>query len=280
MASPILEQREHRLSLRVPPEGLLAFGDPDRLAQVFANLLTNAARYTDPGGHIEVEAERKSAVIEARVRDDGIGIAPDMLPRVFDLFEQGGRSPDHADSGLGLGLSIVRSLLHLHGGSVRARSEGPGRGSELVVTLPALAPDATDAARADEPARTRPGKSTRILLVDDNRDAIEMFAEGLRAAGHEVEVAYDPVTGLSLAKRFAPEVLVLDIGLPVMDGYELARRLRELPALLGARFYAITGYGQQHDRARALSAGFDEHLTKPVSLETICALLNAEPRPE
>ena len=277
MASPLLEQRGHRLELRVPAEGLLVDADLERLAQVFANLLTNAARYTDPGGRITLEAEPRGGSVEVRVRDNGMGITPEALPRIFELFEQGGRSLDRSQGGLGLGLSIVRSVTQLHGGTVSARSDGAGHGSEFTVILPAFdasAPSQALPGRAAAP-RAGAGRRLRMLMVDDNRDAIDMLAEGLQDEGHEVQVAYDPLRALDLLQGFEPDVLVLDIGLPVMDGYELARRIRQIPRLSGARIIAITGYGQESDRARALAAGFDEHLVKPVSLDTLKSYLPA-----
>jgi CheY-like chemotaxis protein len=247
-------------------------GDPVRLAQVVANLLTNAARYTPNGGEIRLSAAREGTEIVIRVRDNGVGISAEMLPRVFELFVQGKRTAERAEGGLGIGLTLVRTLVALHGGSVVATSPGPGKGSEFIIRLPAAPPGAAALSRQDGSGRTpfeRAQVPKRVLLVDDNADAAELLADALRAAGHEVEVANDPVAALETADRFHPEVAILDIGLPVMDGYELAARLRARPALAGCRLIALTGYGQDHDRARSLSGGFERHFVKPVDLEIL-----------
>lgn len=274
IASPLLEQRRHRLELRVAPTGLPVLADETRVAQVVANLLTNAARYTDEGGLITVSATRDKKEIVLRVRDTGIGMTPDLLPRVFDLFVQGPRTADRRQGGLGLGLSLVRSLVTLHGGSVEAHSEGPGKGSEFVVRLPAMvvelvASDTRPSALEPLPAHHR----KRVLLVDDNEDAAELLMDLLTAHGHEVKVAHDGPQALIAAPGFDPDVAILDIGLPVMDGYELARRLIAIvprqPFLI-----ALTGYGQDQDRAHARDAGFDEHMVKPVEPSRLLSLLS------
>ena len=265
MASPLLERRSHRLELDVQPE-LLVDGDPVRLAQVFQNLLTNAAKYTPPGGHIAVRARRRDEDAVVEIQDDGIGIPAHLLSSVFEPFVQGERALDRSEGGLGIGLMLVRSLVELHDGSVTAHSHGAGAGSRFTVTLPLLRGD----------ARARPGTGPqpvladravtgrRVLLVDDNADAAEMLAQVLRAVGHEVVVVHDGPGALAAARGFAPEVALLDIGLPVMDGYELARHLRAvLPRT--PLFIALTGYGQEHDRQRSLDSGFAEHLVKPVN---------------
>jgi CheY-like chemotaxis protein len=247
----------------VPAEGLLVAVDETRMAQVLANLLTNAAKYTDAGGHVTVSARREDGQVVIRVRDDGIGISAELLPRVFDPFVQGERGADRAGGGLGLGLSLVRSLVGLHGGEVGAYSEGLGKGSEFVVWLPVAA------ARGDELGAGGSGKARlpvaarRVLVVDDNADAAQLLGEMLHAHGHEVALAYDGPQALGLLARFQPEVAVLDIGLPVMDGYELAGELR---SALGPEvvLIAVTGYGQEHDRRRAEAAGFAHHFVKPV----------------
>ena len=264
IAAPLLEKRAHRLTLAVPRTGLRVDGDEHRLAQVVANLLTNAARYTDPGGAIDVTAEAHAGSVRLTVRDSGAGIDPELVPRIFELFVQGRRALDRADGGLGLGLAIVRSLVELHGGTVAASSGGPGRGSEFVVRLPLAAVAAPPAPGVA--ARPAPAGVCRVLIVDDNRDAAELLEEGLRGAGHVTRVAFDGPTALRLAAELLPDVALLDIGLPVMDGFELARRLRELPGLAALRLVALTGYGQPSDRERSRVAGFDEHLTKPVEL--------------
>ena len=276
MASPLLETRRHRLEAEVPRRGLVVEGDPDRLAQVVANLLTNAAKYTEPGGIVSVRAAREGGDVVVRVRDSGMGIAPELLPRVFDLFVQGHRALDRSQGGLGLGLAIVRTMVELHGGRVSADSAGPGKGSEFVVRLPA----ARVATLTPAPQARLPGalhgqtRGRRVLVVDDNQDAADALVEALAAHGHGATVAYDGPSGLEAAARSRPEVAFLDIGLPVMDGYELARRLREL---LGTKvkLVALTGYGQDRDRVLSRAAGFDEHLVKPVELDQIMAVVCA-----
>jgi signal transduction histidine kinase/ActR/RegA family two-component response regulator len=273
-ASPLLEQRAHRLVVGVPTAGLAVEGDETRLAQVVTNLLTNAAKYTDPDGKITIAAARAGDAIEIRVRDTGAGIAPDLLPHVFDLFVQGRRALDRSQGGLGLGLAIVRSLVDMHGGSVSASSDGPGRGSEFVVRLPAAkakhpVPETTVGVAARRAHRAR-----CVLVVDDNEDAAHGIAAWLKAQGHTVRVAFDGPSALRAAAELRPEIALLDIGLPLMDGYELAGRLRALPSLHDVKLVAITGYGQDADRARSAAAGFEEHLVKPVMLERIAALVD------
>ncbi len=276
MASPLLESRRHRLEADVPRRGLVVEGDPDRLGQVVANLLTNAAKYTEPGGIVSVRAAREGREAVVRVRDSGIGIAPELLPRVFDLFVQGQRALDRSQGGLGLGLSIVRSMVEMHGGTVSADSRGVGLGSEFTVRLPAFETALTPAPLARTSAvPLAQGRGRRVLVVDDNQDAADALVEALLGHGHAASAAYDGPTGVEAARRHRPEVAFLDIGLPVMDGYELARRLRELLGP-GVKLVALTGYGQDRDRVLSRSAGFDEHLVKPVELEQIMGLLNPE----
>ncbi len=272
--SPLLEERRHQLELDVPRTGLRVFGDPIRLAQIVANLVTNAAKYTSPGGRIEVRASAQDGEAELRVRDNGVGIASHLLPKVFDLFVQGDDRPSHGIGGLGLGLALVRSLTNLHGGTVTAYSEGPGHGSEMVVRMPLIA-------RAHKVGRVYAspsvGKSRtrhRVLVVDDNQDAAQLLAEALRALGHEALVAFDGPSAISSAEAFQPEVVLLDIGLPLMDGYEVARRLRELHPDRGLRLIAVTGYGSLRDQQRAAAAGFDRHMIKPIDLEELTSALD------
>jgi signal transduction histidine kinase len=277
-ASPALEARAHQLVLSIPPGGLLVDADEQRLAQVFANLLTNAARYTDPGGRIEIAATARDGRIQVAVRDSGMGIEPEQLPHIFDLFVQGnprqfsGLPEEGVSGGLGIGLSIVRNLVELHGGTVTAHSEGRGRGSQFVVDLPraqAAAPSPpSDAAPAPTPHPAR-----RVLIVDDNRDAADSLAEALTDAGHRTAVAYDGPSALELAPGFAPDVVLLDIGLPVMDGYEVARRLRATLPADRCQLVALTGYGLESDRVQAHAAGFRDHLVKPIELEALIALI-------
>ena len=281
MASMLFEQRRHRLSIDVPSTGMLWCGDPTRLAQVVSNLLTNAARYTDPGGHVRLRAYRTGEDITISVADNGKGLTTEMLPRVFQLFFQGHQGMDRAEGGLGIGLALVKNLVELHGGTVEARSDGPGCGSEFIVRLPARRPGtgASDAAPAPDVASTEHGLR-RILIVDDNADAAELLGMLLRANGHSVVLAHDPLEALRVAKDFQPQVALLDIGLPVMDGYELAARLRSKTA--ACRLIALTGYGQDADRKRSEASGFDGHLVKPVDLDLLIATVNrvADSRPK
>ena len=270
MASPLLEQRRHLFSSEVP-EGLWLDGDETRIAQVFGNLLNNAAKYTPPGGIVSIRADRDGDELVVRVRDNGNGIRPDLLPQVFDLFVQGDRSIERGEGGLGIGLTLVRTFVSMHGGTVKAFSEGAGKGSEFVVRLPALR-EAT-AQELPSPLRAAPaGKGLRVLLVDDNEDAAQMLGEVLTAGGHQVRVAHDAPGALLAARGFVPEVAVLDIGLPVMDGYELARRLRGEQGEI--RLIAVTGYGQESDRERGRAAGFEAHLIKPVDVGRLLAALD------
>ncbi|HSY39744.1 MAG TPA: ATP-binding protein, partial [Polyangia bacterium] len=274
IASPLLEQRRQTVDVDVPPEGLAIDVDPDRMAQVVANLLTNAAKYSEPGSLIQVAASSDGERGRLLVRDEGIGIAPEMLGRVFDVFFQQPQSLDRSKGGLGLGLAIVRSLVQLHGGKVSVASAGPGQGSEFAVELPLaegaeeLAPPSLHLPAAIVGAASGAGK--RILVVDDNEDAAESIADLLRDLGYEIETAYDGPAALRIASVFRPEVCLVDIGLPAMDGYELAKRLRESQHLPGgARLIAVTGYGQETDRVRSLEAGFDHHLVKPVNIDVL-----------
>jgi PAS domain S-box-containing protein len=280
LASPLLEQRLHTLAVDVPRRGLAVLGDPTRLSQVVSNLLTNAAKYTPPGGQITVGGERDNEDIVLRVKDTGIGIPPEVLPRVFELFVQGRQAIDRSQGGLGLGLTIVRNLVERHGGSVSAHSEGVGRGSEFVVRLPkteaTTAVEDIDRSSWGTAAPISPTQARRILVVDDNEDGAAMLSEALKARGHDARVAHDAPAALQIAESFTPDIAFLDIGLPVMDGYELARRLRGLPGLSSIRLIAITGYGQQSDREKSQVAGFCRHLVKPVDLDIVEAVVNGE----
>jgi CheY-like chemotaxis protein len=220
-----------------------------------------------------MSAALEGGEVVLRVRDTGIGIEPDMLPRVFDLFTQDRQAIDRAQGGLGLGLAIVRSLVALHGGSVTARSDGRGRGSEFVVRLPHVS---METASAESPADGLPpalDTGLRVLVVDDNEDAVFMLAEALTQAGHQTAVAHDGPEALQVAQRFRPDVALLDIGLPVMDGFELARQIRANRDLASVRLVAVTGYGQEHDRRRTQAAGFDAHLVKPVDIQRVSDLI-------
>jgi signal transduction histidine kinase/ActR/RegA family two-component response regulator len=268
MTSPLLEQRRHLLEVRCPGDGLPVEVDPGRCAQLVANLISNAAKYTEPGGRIGVAAERQGTWAELRVTDSGMGIAQEMLSRIFDPFVQEGRALDRAQGGLGLGLAIARSLAMLHGGTVEARSPGHTLGSEFIVRLPLATREPAQIGPTTTAPETSARRETilvrRILIVDDNRDAAQTLSELVEVWGYAVAVAFDPAEALQRAREFHPELVLLDIGLPVMNGYELAERLRGIPGLEKVLIAAITGYGQDGDRTRAKRAGIDAHLVKPV----------------
>ncbi|HDR8941091.1 ATP-binding protein [Burkholderia vietnamiensis] len=267
VASPLLEQRRHRLHVDTDPEAR-CHGDPVRLSQVVANLLTNAAKYTLPGGDIAVHAQRGadgSTLIE--VHDNGAGIPPDRLQSIFEPFYRIDGDNKQAHGGLGIGLALVRSLVNLHGGTVRADSAGPGRGSTFTIVLPEFRPrvGAAAAPQAEPGIRVAaPGSGRRVMLVDDNEDAASTLAQWLRDAGHDVAVVHDPVTALAAYRAYRPDVAILDIGLPVMDGYELLLRLKAINEVPPCIFLALTGYGRHSDRERCLATGFAEHFVKPV----------------
>jgi CheY-like chemotaxis protein len=269
-----LEQQRHHLQLSVPADGLWVDGDEVRLTQIASNLLTNAARYTPAGGRIEVRAAREDGDVVLRVRDNGRGIDAALLPKMFDMFVQGQRGPDRAEGGLGLGLSLVRMLTELHGGTVVATSDGPGLGSEFTVRLPGSERPRAPARSADRPALLRARTPQRILLVDDNHDSAEMIAELLAAAGHDVRVAHDPVQALQEADTFLPQVAVLDIGLPVMDGIALGGELRERLGHATPTLVALSGYGQEQDVRRSQDAGFALHLVKPIDTDRLVHALD------
>jgi PAS domain S-box-containing protein len=277
MASLLLEKRQHRLDVEIEP-GLVWEGDPVRLAQVVSNLLTNAARYTEPGGHVRLRAGREDADwLRISVQDDGVGMAPELRAQVFDLFFQGKRSIDRAEGGLGIGLSLVKNIVELHGGRVEANSAGKDRGSEFVVLLPLLTPGA---AAEDIPALPQAAPNAarrRVMLVDDNVDGAETLARLLGAHGHEVRVFHEPIAALAAVRAFRPDLAVLDIGLPVLDGYELARRMRTLLDGHPCRLVALTGYGQEADKARSGQAGFERHLVKPVNPDLVVELVASGP---
>ncbi|HRI51476.1 MAG TPA: ATP-binding protein [Pseudomonadota bacterium] len=274
MASPMLEQRQHHLALEVPASGLLVDGDPTRLAQVLANLLTNAAKYTEPGGHIAVAGRREGEQVVITVSDDGMGISAEILPHIFELFMQERQALDRSSGGLGLGLAIVRSLVTMHGGTVDAVSAGRGCGSVFTVRLPGAALGRElGPPSGPNPTVATAGAGRTILVVDDNEDAAEVLAAGLEMLGHKTRVAHDGPEALRVMADFKPELALLDIGLPVMDGYELARRLRQEPSLAHTRLVAVTGYGQDSDRQRSKEAGFDAHLVKPIQLPELAALI-------
>jgi signal transduction histidine kinase/ActR/RegA family two-component response regulator len=271
MASPLLEGRCHALEVDVPEVGLAVRGDPHRLAQVVANLLTNAAKYTPPHGHVRVRSRRDANEVRLEVTDDGQGIPAELLPRVFELFVQGQRSADRHEGGLGLGLALVRSLVTAHGGRVDARSDGPGRGSTFTIVLPDAREGGEPPAIAAPPAAraVRSGARARVLVVDDNVDAAELLNRLLTGAGHEVRSVHDGPAALEALDGFLPQVAVLDVGLPVMDGYELADRIRERLGAAAPVFVGLTGYGQSHDAARSRAAGFERHFVKPADSDEL-----------
>jgi signal transduction histidine kinase/CheY-like chemotaxis protein len=277
LTQPLFEQRRHRVLVEVPDHGLAVDVDRGRMVQVVSNLLTNSAKYSGVGSRIELRAERRGDYVALTVTDNGVGIAPELLGSVFDLFVQGARTLDRSEGGLGLGLSLVKSLVEQHGGAVSAKSEGPGRGSEFSFTLPLVTAAELDSApRVTSPPPERKHAQS-ILLVDDNRDAADSTAQVLREVGHDVRVAYDGPTALELSKERRPSLALLDIGLPVMDGYELARRLRELQPGAPLKLVALTGYGQKADRERSREAGFDAHLVKPVAMVELLTLVSDVP---
>ncbi|HVV81465.1 MAG TPA: ATP-binding protein [Kofleriaceae bacterium] len=276
VASPLIDEHQHRLEVDLAP-ALGVVGDEMRLCQVVANLLTNAAKYTPRGGRIRVTAFADDGEIVLRVTDNGAGIPPEILPQLFDRFVQGRRTIDRSEGGLGLGLAIVRNLVTMHGGIVSARSEGVGKGAEFEIRLPALPRNTESARPAIAPAVAAPNGTRRVLIVDDNVDIADLLAEALSALGHDARVAYDGPAALAMATAFEPDIAFVDIGLPVMDGFELAGRLREASGERPLRLIAVTGYGQDSDRDRSAAAGFDLHLVKPIQLATLTALIDATP---
>ena len=278
IAIPLFERKSQSFEVRVPSHPLVVDGDEARLTQVFANLLTNASKYTDDSGRIALIVRHDRTHIVVEVQDNGIGIAPELLPRVFELFVQAYQDADRAEGGLGIGLTLVRSLVEMHGGEVVARSGGLRAGSTFVVRLPAVEqPLELDA----EPARRVPaaeiavGARRQILLVDDNEDARMLLAEVLATFGHHVQAAADGPAALALLDGFKPDVAILDIGLPGMDGYELANRIRSLPDHKQVRLLALTGYGQPEHARSTRDAGFDVHLVKPIDVQRLLAHIAA-----
>jgi PAS domain S-box-containing protein len=269
-AEPLLQGKQHRLTgISSSLPALFVRGDKVRLLQCVSNIVTNAAKFTPPGGEIRVatRVDGDEAVIE--VSDNGCGITAELLPRVFDLFVQGDRTLDRAQGGLGIGLSMVKRLVEMHGGSVSANSPGPGQGATFEIRLPRV--DPPQIAEPAQPAATMSPR--RIIVIDDNADAAESLALLLQTVGHEVEAVHSSREALERVKAFKPEVVLLDIGLPEIDGYELARRLRAIPELATVRLVAVTGYGQEEDRRRAYAAGFNEHLVKPVNMQALKRVL-------
>jgi PAS domain S-box-containing protein len=274
-ARPILDAKRHTLSLDLPKEAVRLQADPVRLAQVFSNLLINAAKYTDPGGEIHLRAVQQQGRIVVSVRDNGIGIAAEMMPRLFTLFSQAHTALDRSEGGLGVGLALVRGLVALHGGKVEARSEGPGRGSEFIVQLPLGTATVESVGSEPELEIAETGAALRILVVDDNKDAADTCSTLLELSGHQLRTAYTGKRAIEIAKVFHPHVVVLDIGLPDANGYDIARKMRAAPWGGDTVLVAVTGWGHEDDRRRAFDAGFDHHLTKPLAANVLESLINS-----
>lgn len=275
-SQPVVAARQHALSIALPAVPLWVDGDEQRLTQVFSNLLHNAAKYTGPGGRIEANASIQGDQVAVAIVDNGVGIESRMLGSVFDLFTQAPVSLDRSDGGLGIGLTLVRSLVDMHGGTVEATSPGVGRGSTFTVRLPRVAAPADAGGDAGKDSRSSdcPMRRLRVLVVDDNRDAAQTLGELLKISGHEVALAYNGANGLELAQKVAPDLALLDIGLPDIDGLEMARRLRQRFGK-HVRLVALTGYGTEEDRCRSVDAGFDEHWVKPLQPDELECIVNA-----
>ena len=278
VCGPGIAHSGHKLTVDLPSETIPLTCDPTRLVQVICNLLSNAAKYTPAGGHITLSARRRAGMLEISVRDTGMGIPADMLARVFDMFTQVPHAIERSQGGLGIGLTLVKRLVEMHGGSVEARSAGPGLGAEFIVRLPERSaepalPGVAVLAPSEAPARHR------ILVADDNRDAADSLAFMLRIAGHDVRTAYDGQQAVDLVETFRPQLALLDLGMPRLNGYEAARRLRQTAHGREMQLIALTGWGQPDDRARSLAAGFDHHVVKPVDPSLLQRLL-AAPREE
>lgn len=272
--TPLIQSRRHHLALHLPPETTRVIGDKKRLIQVIANILNNAAKYTQEGGNVVLSVDAQAEHVIIDVTDNGIGMEPELVVRAFDLFAQAQRTPDRSSGGLGLGLALVKSLTQLHGGTVSCKSAGLGRGSTFTVCLPREIEYASDASHQNIDGRAHKGSaSLRILIVDDNADAASMLALVLEASGHQVMVEHSSYKALERAKEYAPQVCLLDIGLPEMDGIELAKRLRAEPETAHAMLVAVTGYGQAEDRKRTQAAGFNHHLVKPADITQLMTII-------
>jgi CheY-like chemotaxis protein len=268
---PLIEEQGHKLTITLPAASIVLDADPTRLAQVFSNLLNNAAKYSEQGGHITLSAEPKADEVVVRVTDRGIGIPADHLPRIFQLFAQVETASDRSQGGLGIGLSLVKGLIEMHGGKIEAHSEGPGRGSEFVARLPMISaePISGSYTAKDDDESASPAAKYRILIVDDNRLSSDSTATALGLMGHELATARDGIEGIERAQSFRPDVILLDIGLPEVNGFETARRIRAQPWGKNIFLIAVTGYGQEEDRRRSLQAGFNYHLVKPLSFSEL-----------
>ena len=271
-SQPIIAAHEHQLEILLPPETIPIVGDAARLSQVISNLLHNAAKYTDRGGTIWITAARIDQGVVIKVRDNGIGIPKESLPLVFDMFMQVERSSSRGQGGLGIGLTLVKQLVEMHGGSVSVQSDGPGQGSEFTVTLPATQPPLS--VNSQSAPKMPPGSlKQRILVVDDNQDGATSLAMLIKILGAEVHIANDGPAALTLMQQHQPKIVFLDLGMPVMDGLEVARRARMLPNGGDLILIALTGWGQEEDRKRTHEAGFNHHLVKPVSVTELQTLL-------
>ena len=270
---PLIESRRHHMAMHMPPQSALIRGDAKRLVQVISNLLSNAAKYTPDGGAIDLRVEAQGEEVLVAVKDSGIGMTPEFMDRAFEMFSQAQRTVDRSQGGLGIGLALVRSLVGLHQGLVRAHSGGLGQGSEFTICLPRVAPaNAEEDPHKDHAGAAKPA-GLRLMVVDDNADAANMLAMVLEAVGHEVLVEHDSLRALERARIECPDVFLLDIGLPHVDGNELARRLRARPESASSTLIAVTGYGQEQDRKSTADAGFDHHFVKPVEMQKLAALL-------
>jgi CheY-like chemotaxis protein/nitrogen-specific signal transduction histidine kinase len=277
-ARPTVDGKNHHLRVNLPPDPIVLDADPLRLSQILSNLLTNAAKYSDPGGHIEVVGTIQDQTLTLSVKDDGIGIAAESIGRIFEMFSQVEGVMGRSDGGLGIGLALVKGLTELHGGTIEACSPGLGHGSEFILRLPlSLLRPGESAPMAD---RARPPARSRILIADDNRDAADSLSMLLELAGHEVRVAHLGRAALSLAQAFRPDVAFLDIGMPDLSGYEVAQALRREPWGERIQLIALTGWGQEKDRQQALEAGFNQHLTKPIDPDRLEALISSRQQTE
>jgi CheY-like chemotaxis protein len=274
---PLIDDMAHELTVALPEQPIILDADLTRLAQVLANLLNNSAKYTERGGHIWLTAERQESEVLVSVKDTGIGIAVDQLPRLFQMFCQVERSSEKTQGGLGIGLTLVKQLVEMHGGRVEVKSEGLGKGAEFIVRMPLAVQASGPAAPIEKADVWAPRSALRILIVDDSRDGADSLAVMLRLLGHESRTAYDGEEAVTRAAEFRPDVVLLDIGLPKLNGYEVCRRIRQQPWGKGIVLFAVTGWGQEEDRRRSREAGFDYHLVKPVDPNGLLLLLASLP---
>jgi CheY-like chemotaxis protein len=270
---PLAEASGQDLTVTIPPAPIFLDADPVRLTQVFTNLLGNSCKYTPAGGHIQVRAKRDGNTVQIRFRDDGMGIPPEMVTRIFDMFTQVDSGQDRTQGGLGIGLSLVRNLVEIHGGTIQAESDGPGLGSTFTVRLPALA-EGTVALTVPAAVPVGNGPKRRVLVVDDNRDGAAALGLLLTIAGHEAHFAYDGIEAIEAAERVRPDVVLLDLGMPRLNGFEAAKKIREQEWGKEMTLVALTGWGQEDDRRKSKSAGFDHHMVKPLDYPTLAKLLS------